>query len=315
MTLLYFDDCPNWLDADQHLKAVAREVPGLVVHRRVVDTAEEAERTGFRGSPSIQVDGVDLFAESDAPVGLACRVYQTPDGLAGSPTLDQLREALAAHHRGGSREESDLVAMLADAGTAPPRAVAAVQRLGLEALIRGSVASVADIADGAGLSLEEIREGIDGLVGAGRIELDEDSVIGVAGLTVTPTIHQIDLPEASRHTWCALDAVGIPVALDLDATVTTSCPHCGKQLVVTVRDGEATSGHPVVLFCPTGACDNVRADFCAAANLFCSSDHLSAWRDDNPGTQGTELDLDATVELGRVMWAPHRTIVDDRASK
>ncbi len=37
----------------------------------------------------------DLFAGSDAPVGLSCRIYQTPDGPAGSPTLDQLRAALA----------------------------------------------------------------------------------------------------------------------------------------------------------------------------------------------------------------------------
>ncbi|WP_040493594.1 hypothetical protein, partial [Ilumatobacter nonamiensis] len=63
--------------------------------RRIVDTPEEAERTRFRGSPSILVDGVDPFTDADAPVGLSCRMYQTPDGLAGSPTLDQLREVLA----------------------------------------------------------------------------------------------------------------------------------------------------------------------------------------------------------------------------
>jgi len=40
------------------------------------------------------VDGVDIFADADAPVGLSCRVYQTPDGPAGSPTLEQLRAAM-----------------------------------------------------------------------------------------------------------------------------------------------------------------------------------------------------------------------------
>ena len=94
VTLLYFDDCPNWHDADTHLRTLENEVPGLSVTRRIVDTPEEAELTQFRGSPSILIDGVDPFADADAPVGLSCRLYQTPAGPAGSPTLDQLRELI-----------------------------------------------------------------------------------------------------------------------------------------------------------------------------------------------------------------------------
>jgi len=96
VSLLYFDDCPNWLKADAHLRALEDEVPGLRVTRHLVDTPEEAERTRFRGSPSILIDGVDPFADPDAPGGLSCRVYQTPAGPAGSPTLDQLRELLTS---------------------------------------------------------------------------------------------------------------------------------------------------------------------------------------------------------------------------
>ena len=94
VTLLYFDDCPNWKIADGHLTTLVEEVGNLTVSRQIVDTPEEAERVGFRGSPSILADGVDLFAHSDDPIGLACRVYQTPSGPAGSPSLDQLRQAL-----------------------------------------------------------------------------------------------------------------------------------------------------------------------------------------------------------------------------
>lgn len=94
VTLLYFDDCPNWQEADQHLRALAAEHPEMVVKRRLVETVEDAEATRFHGSPSIAVDGVDPFADDDAPVGLSCRMYQTADGAAGSPTLDQLREVI-----------------------------------------------------------------------------------------------------------------------------------------------------------------------------------------------------------------------------
>lgn len=97
IALLYFDDCPNWKIADERLAAIAAERPDLTVSRHLVDTLEEAERIGFHGSPSILVDGVDVFAEPDTGVGLSCRVYRTPDGPAGAPTVEQLRAALAGH--------------------------------------------------------------------------------------------------------------------------------------------------------------------------------------------------------------------------
>lgn len=93
--LQYFDDCPNWRVADHCLRTLAGEFPDLTVTRRLVTTSEEADRVGFRGSPTILLNGVDPFAAGSDPVGgLSCRVYQTPDGPAGSPTLDQLRREL-----------------------------------------------------------------------------------------------------------------------------------------------------------------------------------------------------------------------------
>ena len=97
IALLYFDDCPNWKIADERLAAIAAERSDLTVSRHLVDTLEEAERVDFHGSPSILVDGVDVFAGPDAGVGLSCRVYRTPDGLAGAPTIEQLRAALVRH--------------------------------------------------------------------------------------------------------------------------------------------------------------------------------------------------------------------------
>ena len=95
VTLLYFDDCPSWQTADQHLHALAEEI-GFTIQRVEVTSPEQAEQLRFRGSPSIHIDGVDLFADPDAPVGLSCRIYQTPQGPAGSPTADQLRSVLTS---------------------------------------------------------------------------------------------------------------------------------------------------------------------------------------------------------------------------
>lgn len=94
VTLLYFDGCPNWQVVDERLRELRSEVGFSLEHRRV-ETPEEAERVGFRGSPTVLIDGVDPFAAGDEPFGLACRVYATPDGPQGSPTVEQLRTALA----------------------------------------------------------------------------------------------------------------------------------------------------------------------------------------------------------------------------
>lgn len=91
--LLYFDGCPNWATADEHLTALSEEL-GLTLVRQKVETPHEAERVGFRGSPTVLVDGHDPFARGDEPAGLACRVYDTPEGAAGSPTVEQLRAVL-----------------------------------------------------------------------------------------------------------------------------------------------------------------------------------------------------------------------------
>ena len=93
--MLYFEGCPNWKIADERLAAIAAERSDITVTRHMVESIEEAERLGFHGSPSILADGVDLFADTDAGVGLSCRVYQTPDGPAGAPTVAQLQTALA----------------------------------------------------------------------------------------------------------------------------------------------------------------------------------------------------------------------------
>ena len=96
VTLRYFDGCPNWQVAEARVRQVldATGRADVVVNHERVETPEDAERLGFVGSPTLLIDGRDPFAMPGAPVGLACRVYSTPDGLAGSPTVEQLTEVL-----------------------------------------------------------------------------------------------------------------------------------------------------------------------------------------------------------------------------
>ncbi|WP_153505722.1 thioredoxin family protein [Cumulibacter manganitolerans] len=94
ITLLYFDSCPSWKTVAQRLATITAERADIAVTHHLVESIEDAERLEFHGSPSILVNGEDVFADADAPVGLSCRVYQTPAGPAGAPTIEQLQAVL-----------------------------------------------------------------------------------------------------------------------------------------------------------------------------------------------------------------------------
>jgi hypothetical protein len=57
--------------------------------------AEEAEFANFSGSPTILIDGRDPFASDSPPIGYACRVYRTPTGPEGAPSVEQLLSVLS----------------------------------------------------------------------------------------------------------------------------------------------------------------------------------------------------------------------------
>ena len=93
--LQYFDGCPNWTTLAVRIIEVVDGREDVTITHQAVETAEDAARLGFHGSPTLLIDGVDPFVAESEPIGLACRVFQTPEGLAGSPTVEQLRAVLS----------------------------------------------------------------------------------------------------------------------------------------------------------------------------------------------------------------------------
>ncbi len=94
--LLYFDGCPTYATAERAvLGALAEGGIEAGVELVAVNTDEEARKLRFPGSPTIRVDGRDLFPVPErAEYALGCRTYATPEGLKGSPTTGMLKEAL-----------------------------------------------------------------------------------------------------------------------------------------------------------------------------------------------------------------------------
>lgn len=94
--LLYFDDCPSWQDGLKNLETVLQElnIDAPIEMIKVLDD-EDASRLKFLGSPSFLIDGRDLWHEERESYSLSCRVYSTPVGMKGIPTVEMLKEKLS----------------------------------------------------------------------------------------------------------------------------------------------------------------------------------------------------------------------------
>ncbi len=93
ITIQYFDGCPHWQLADERVQRVLHSLSrdDVELDYQLINSPEAAQRAGFRGSPTILVDGRDPFPTGSEPIGLTCRVYQTEVGSQGAPTEAQLR--------------------------------------------------------------------------------------------------------------------------------------------------------------------------------------------------------------------------------
>ncbi len=108
--LFFFDDCPSYVRAADNLKEALRmEGLPVVLEWVKVTSDEDARQKRFIGSPTIRFDGVDLEgpeAESKG-YGYGCRVYSSDGGLAGWPSVEQIRSALHTRTGVDDRPASD----------------------------------------------------------------------------------------------------------------------------------------------------------------------------------------------------------------
>jgi len=106
--VLYFDGCPTYRAAERALRRVlAQEDTEAEVVLVAVNAHEEAQRLRFPGSPTIRVEGEDLFPIPErTEYAPGCRMYATPEGLRRSPTPEMLREALEKMNSGSAAEKT-----------------------------------------------------------------------------------------------------------------------------------------------------------------------------------------------------------------
>jgi hypothetical protein len=95
--LLWWEGCPSHPQTLADLERILREEGiGAEVRRVEIESDEQARRERFPGSPTIRIDGEDIFPPGEAePWSLTCRVYRLRNGrVSPTPDPEDLRDAL-----------------------------------------------------------------------------------------------------------------------------------------------------------------------------------------------------------------------------
>lgn len=194
----------------------------------------------------------------------------------------------------------------ADLSEPVARAVRRIAVAGFWALWSGRSVTLGELLADEGPTLAEATEH---LCHRGRVELSPDGhLIGVHGLCGRPTPHQIEHGEGAVNTWCALDAIGIPAALGIDARARTRCPTCQRSLAVRLVAGIPEPLAGAALWYPEVACGHLVDDFCSGANLYCTIDHLERGTGGNRAG-GTVMTIGEVAAVGREVWADVRDLL------
>jgi hypothetical protein len=95
--VLFFEGCPSYTQAIENVRGALTEAKiNADIELIKVSSREEALAQQFLGSPTIQINGVDLEGPNaqSAGVGFGCRVYNQGGKLQGWPSKEQIRSAI-----------------------------------------------------------------------------------------------------------------------------------------------------------------------------------------------------------------------------
>lgn len=206
--------------------------------------------------------------------------------------LDSLEEA----------ETSQILSEMQEQEIAPE--VAALRSAGFELLLEhGQPVDQATWASRAGVDEATLADVLTRVQNRGRVELDDEGrLLGLAGLTIRPTRHRLDIAGEERWTWCALDALGIFGALAANGTVYSTDPSTGEDIEISFTGG--VPGGDASLFILGGHGDvNVKDTWCPKVNFFNSRHDAESWVEAHE-LEGEIVSAARIAEQAADMWRP-----------
>jgi hypothetical protein len=314
LQILHVPDCPNVALLAARLDEVLTGRADVEVEQLVVADQDEAAALGMTGSPTLLVDGTDPFADPGQLPSMSCRLYVEETGaVAGAPSATQLRAVLAGQRPATAPRPGLTLAGWPAAGTGSRQAALPPALRGLHQAVLGYFLSTGGAPDRGWLTEQAGRFALEAdaavrqLTAADLVHVDHDGRVAVAyPFSGLPSGHRVRLP-GSPAVWamCAIDALGIPLMADRDATITAADPSTGEAITVEAHDGQWrwTPAGTVVLVAQTGASGPSVECSCGHVNFYSRPEHAQAYLDAHPGLAGRVVDQPTAVGLAGGVFA------------
>jgi hypothetical protein len=305
-------ECPNGPVVEQRLAGALAGRPDVTVERRVAATAEQAERYGMHGSPTVLVDGRDPFAAPGADTSLSCRLYRDEQGRAqGAPSTGQLRAALAAADC--CPAEAPAAAAVGRGGRGRRAPAEGGQRAVHQAVLR-AFAATGRAPDPAALEAvaaplgASARAVLAALAAGDFLTLDENGQVDAAyPFSARPTGIEVTLPSGvTVASMCAIDALGIAAMLGCDTVIDSADPVTGDPVRVTVAGGTASwQPESAVVFYGARAGDGPSAAVCCRyLRFFATRENAGAFAARHHEAPGRVLGQQEARALGEEIFGP-----------
>jgi alkylmercury lyase len=153
----------------------------------------------------------------------------------------------------------------------------------MKLLARGEPVPVARLASAAGWPAAKVAEALHRVP---RVDFDHAGNVVGLGLTLAPTVHRVHIDGRELFTWCATDAVMLPVMLDAPVTVESTCPATGTSIRLTLAPEGVDDASPaetvVSELAPTAGCADIRTSLCDHGHFFASPAAADDWRRAHP---------------------------------
>jgi DNA-binding transcriptional MerR regulator len=150
-------------------------------------------------------------------------------------------------------------------------------------LARGEPVPVADLAAAAGWPIDKVSAALRRFP---RVDFDAAGNLAGVGLTLAATSHRVRIDGRELFTWCAMDAVGLPVMLGRPVTVESTCPATHSPIHLTLTPSGVADASPAATVvsevAPTPGCTDIRTSVCDHGHFFADHDAAETWRHQHP---------------------------------
>ena len=144
---------------------------------------------------------------------------------------------------------------------------------------------------------------IDELQRVGHMRLDSDGhVVGIFGLSLTPTVHELFIDSTRFWAWCAFDVIGIFGALQASGSVRSLDPFGDEIIQLEFIDGIPQDRSLTVFMADLPNNISVSDSWCSKVNFFTSIESSEAWSQAN-NTVGSSVSIGALAPVAREVWS------------